>query len=608
MAGWAIVVDGSSLDCGKTSSELKSNSFWVTLQPPSGLGPEANNLPYCFYLLIRSFLKGVCALGSSRPLPPMLGDGQSVDLLKLFLLVREKGGYDAVSENGLWDLVTEESGLALDAASSVKLVYTKYLDALERWLGETVDEKNSKKLSGDSQSLVRKLMELEAELKEFLPELKKKDDNYPRRESICKLNFSDDRNRSRTESDEEPPLADEDEVRTTAAGFSPEKKSIDALVNLHSCLTTKREPNTLDVEKNEGNNVVEGTACGEKCTGVKDVNNVTEEQVTPRKRKRNTDCEMLKWVTKVAKDPCNPVFASLPEISKWNSYGKDELWKQVLLFREYVFLKRFDDSSAERTAWQNQRMHPCLYDDQIGSSYKLRERLSATRTTLTGKLTSKASFSLGSQIELKKRSGHFLARKENNRSPDSSAKGSVFDYENDKIVPLGPAFQADVPEWTGVPCESDLKWLGTRIWPLVKTNNRVLIERDPIGKGRQDSCGCQHPASIECVRFHIAEKRKKMKVELGLAFYHWKIDKMGEEVARFWTDGEQKKFKTLVELPSLDKCFWERILKFFSSKKKEDLVSYYYNVFLLQSRANQNRSTPTKINSDDESESEEESK
>lgn len=602
------MVDRSSLDCGKTPSELKSNAFWITLQPPSGLGPEANNLPYRFYQLIRSFLKGVSALGNFHPLPPMLGDGQSVDLLKLFLLVREKGGYDAVSENGLWDLVTKESGLTLDAVSSVKLVYIKYLDALERWLEKVVDEKNSSKLSGDSQNLVRKLMELEAELKEFLPELKKTYDDYRRRESICKLNFSDNGNSSRIESDEEPPVADEDAVKTTTAGFDPEKKSIDLVVNLRSDLT-KTKANASDVGDNEANSVVMGTASGEKCTVDKDVNNVTKDQVNPRKRKRNSDCEMLRWVTKVAKDPCNPVFGSLPEISKWNSYGKDELWKQVLLFRESVSLKPLIDSSAEKTAWQkNQRMHPCLYDDQIGSSYTLRKSLRASRTTLTGKLTPKASLSLGSKIDLKKRSSHCMARKENNKSPDSPAKGSVFDYENDKKVPLGPAFQADVPEWTGVAPESDSKWLGTRVWPMIKANNRVLIERDPIGKGRQDSCDCQHPASMECVRLHIAEKRRKMKLELGLAFYHWKIDKMGEEIARFWTDREQKKFKTLVELPNLEKCFWNRILKFFSSKKREELVSYYYNVFLVRVRANQNRSIPTKVNSDDESESEEESK
>ena len=65
----------------------------------------------------------------------MLGNGQFIDLLKLFLAVREKGGYAAVSENGSWDLVVQESGFGLNLAPSVKLVCIKYLDSLERWLG-----------------------------------------------------------------------------------------------------------------------------------------------------------------------------------------------------------------------------------------------------------------------------------------------------------------------------------------------------------------------------------------------------------------------------------------------------------------------------------------
>ncbi|KAJ0083593.1 hypothetical protein Patl1_31248 [Pistacia atlantica] len=31
--------------------------------------------------------------------------------------------------------------------------------------------------------------------------------------------------------------------------------------------------------------------------------------------------------------------------------------------------------------------------------------------------------------------------------------------------------EAEVPEWTGVPSESDVKWLGTQVWPLEKRNN-----------------------------------------------------------------------------------------------------------------------------------------
>jgi hypothetical protein len=44
----------------------------------------------------------------------MLGNEQPLDLYKLFMVVKDKGGYDVVcSKNRLWDLVREEYGLNL---------------------------------------------------------------------------------------------------------------------------------------------------------------------------------------------------------------------------------------------------------------------------------------------------------------------------------------------------------------------------------------------------------------------------------------------------------------------------------------------------------------
>ncbi|OMO92936.1 hypothetical protein COLO4_17212 [Corchorus olitorius] len=59
----------------------------------------------------------------------MLGDGKLVDLLKLFFVVRKKGGYDVVTRSGLWDLVAKEYRSGSDLASSIKLVYVKNFDA-----------------------------------------------------------------------------------------------------------------------------------------------------------------------------------------------------------------------------------------------------------------------------------------------------------------------------------------------------------------------------------------------------------------------------------------------------------------------------------------------
>ncbi|XWS10464.1 hypothetical protein CRYUN_Cryun39dG0082000 [Craigia yunnanensis] len=66
-------------------------------------------------------------------MPVMLGiDGQSPDLFKLFLVVREIGGYQFVSGKGLWAFVVKELGLDLDVSASVKSIYAKYLHELEK--------------------------------------------------------------------------------------------------------------------------------------------------------------------------------------------------------------------------------------------------------------------------------------------------------------------------------------------------------------------------------------------------------------------------------------------------------------------------------------------
>lgn len=223
-------------------------------------------------------------------------------------------------------------------------------------------------------------------------------------------------------------------------------------------------------------------------------------------------------------------------------------------------------------------MHPSLYDDSGGASYNLRERLSFDASQSNEKKAGKGKTSSG-----------------NGSASDSSD-------EEDRPCPLiGSEFQAEVPEWTDITSESDTKWLGTRIWPLSNEQNKknLLIERDPIGKGRQDPCGCQNPGSVECVRFHIATKQEKLKLELGPAFYMWCFDIMGEGVLQYWTDLELKKVKSLMTSPpTLSPSFFDQIKRILSSKSRGKIVSYFYNVTLLQFRANQSRTTPHEIDSD----------
>lgn len=69
-------------------------------------------------------------------------------------------------------------------------------------------------------------------------------------------------------------------------------------------------------------------------------------------RNREPFSKMLDWLTAVAKDPCHPAVNSLPKRSKWKSHGNEEFWKQVLLAREAISLKRHDDVATEPPNWQ----------------------------------------------------------------------------------------------------------------------------------------------------------------------------------------------------------------------------------------------------------------
>ncbi|XAR63040.1 hypothetical protein NMG60_11022831 [Bertholletia excelsa] len=553
--GWSKIADGSALDLLKTFEKLPSSEFWRDLEHNSKwiLGDvEEVRIKCLFNHFLRIFLEETCGSACFWPLPPMLGDGQSWDLFKLYLLVREKGGCETVSANALWDSVAEESGLGSGVGSAVKLVYTKYLDALHNCLQRIIKDKD---LKGGLQG---SLMELEAEFRGISSEIikqKKKDGEF------LYLDL------------EKSPLNNDNEVGSSA-GSGEGNNSVGNMRN------------DSDVEAN----LISDSS-------------VSTEEVYSRKRKRESHRNMLDWVAEVATDPCDPKVGSLPDRSKWKSYGTEQLWKQVLLAREAMFLKTNAILSTEQSVsnWLKQKMHPSMYDDHTGSErLRCSQRLISAKESLalSSKVRACSESQSASHSDLEDHTG-----KDSESLSGDSFLGVFGDNHHRKRIPVGPLFQAHVPDWTGETYESNFRWLGTRVWPLESSErNKYVIERERIGKGRQDSCGCRNPNSIECVRFHVNEKRTRLKLELGLAFYRWKFDKMGEEVAVSWTEQEERKFKEVImsNPPSLGKSFWEEIVKSFPSRRTEDLVNYYFNVFLLRHRGYQNRSTPSDVDSDDE--------
>ncbi|KAK1291055.1 AT-rich interactive domain-containing protein 1 [Acorus calamus] len=110
---------------------------WAIVPARPSPASDADILPNLspFDQLISAVHEGILWDGEVRPIPPMLGDGQMVDLLKLHLSVRERGGYDSVSESGSWATVAQAVGLDSAVAASVKLVFVKYLGAVDRLMG-----------------------------------------------------------------------------------------------------------------------------------------------------------------------------------------------------------------------------------------------------------------------------------------------------------------------------------------------------------------------------------------------------------------------------------------------------------------------------------------
>ncbi|KAI3835086.1 hypothetical protein MKX03_016772 [Papaver bracteatum] len=168
-----------------------------------------------------------------------------------------------------------------------------------------------------------------------------------------------------------------------------------------------------------------------------------------------------------------------------------------------------------------------------------------------------------------------------------------------KLVPVGSDHQAIIPQCTGSNVMADNsnleKLVGTCVLPL--SDSEALFS-DDIGKGRSDNCFCSNKGGVRCVQHHIYEARCKLKESIGLE----KFDKlgfyeMGEIVARKWTEDEQQLFQKIVfaNPASAGKNYWTQLSEAFPSRSMMDLVSYYFNVFIIRRRAEQNRLDITQI-------------
>lgn len=156
------------------------------------------------------------------------------------------------------------------------------------------------------------------------------------------------------------------------------------------------------------------------------------------------------------------------------------------------------------------------------------------------------------------------------------------EYQARPVIPIGPGFQANVPEWTRPTNQEtkNLKWLGTRVWPLQGRSTKSTAKA--IGKGRPYTCSCVSRGSVECIKRHILEASMQLQCNLGRAFFSWKFDEMGEVVSKSWTLEEQRKFVSLMKCNpfSNEVSFLELASNYFPSKCQKNILSYYYNMFI----------------------------
>ncbi|XP_008776476.1 uncharacterized protein LOC103696583 [Phoenix dactylifera] len=207
----------------------------------------------------------------------------------------------------------------------------------------------------------------------------------------------------------------------------------------------------------------------------------------------------------------------------------------------------------------------------------------------------------------------------------------LFDYPPRKPVAVGPNHQADIPEWrsrdfrnsfkdsddcvssplTSRTCSSSAvphmideddsdKWVGTCVMPMPCSDSLASEIRAVHCK---TDCSCLDEGSIQCVRQHVIEAREKLRRMLGQdRFEELGFDDMGEDVAKKWTEEEEQLFQdvVLINPASLGKNFWNHLPQVLPSRNSKELVSYYFNVFMLRKRAEQNRSDPLNVDSDND--------
>ncbi|KAJ1405991.1 ARID DNA-binding domain [Sesbania bispinosa] len=328
MEGWSTLSNGYSLDClgVETVGAFHGNGCCLVKDHVDSADHDKAKQKCLFYQLFAVYLKENCSRGNVRPVPVLLGDGQLLDLYKLFYLVKERGGYAVVSRKGLWGYVTKELDLNLQVLASVKLVYDKYLTDFEGWLRETFEGNNFKngnnRCDWGSKSLP---LDLAGEFRGLLcSNVKDKDDELVQLEPNKIIKYID-------------------------------------LVNHKSdtnLLDTKNQNNKCEDAQHPDGDDDEKLSNGIEDDLATSVAEIAEKEFNSRKRKREALSGMLNWMKHIAKHPLHPLTQSIPKPSKWKEYKGQDSFVQILRAREVLLLRQHVEpnsgSSSSQSRWCDQ--------------------------------------------------------------------------------------------------------------------------------------------------------------------------------------------------------------------------------------------------------------
>lgn len=175
------------------------------------------------------------------------------------------------------------------------------------------------------------------------------------------------------------------------------------------------------------------------------------------------------------------------------------------------------------------------------------------------------------------------------------------EHSHRRPVPIGSDHQADLPEWT--PWNFKSSRLQSRLCDTYSAPS--LSASSPPMDARRSSteCDCTDEGSIGCVRQHVMEAREELRGTLGEEkFLELGFLDMGEGVAERWTEMEENLFQAVVSSnsASLGRNFWTVLPHAFPLRGFRELVSYYFNVFILRKRADQNHFYPPNVDSDND--------